>query len=319
MKVGNNFTIFAGQNTAAQRNQDVSDKQNQQQGRKTIFAGNLNMNQDKVMMRKQQAQKQAMKVVTDTWAVDRSIDEDLEARREHIRALEQEIGEAQKGLKDLEKQKSELMEEYGITPDSQEQKDLELLLKRDKAMSMGGIYISPEEEERLKELDQQAPTEYQQRSMDLVKQGDVYRANLKELEDARTTEIGTIKAIRQGRLSSDPMVKASAQADEILEAASKDIVGMLMEEAKEHIDEEQAKREEQAEEIKEKKEEEEEILEKRKEANEENEEITQNSPVEELVTVDKTGESIKKEIQNIVNKMNLVVEDIKGAAVDQNV
>jgi Spy/CpxP family protein refolding chaperone len=92
---------------------------------------------------------------------------------------------------------------------------------------------------------------------------------------------------------------------------------MLFDEGKDHIDEEQKKQEEQAEALKEKKEEQEELIEKRKEDREEAEELT-----EEIIqgTDDVSGKTlseVQQELKEILDKMKLIDEDIKGAQVDE--
>jgi seryl-tRNA synthetase len=102
-----------------------------------------------------------------------------------------------------------------------------------------------------------------------------------------------------------------------MDSASKEILGMLFDEGKDHIDEEQKKQEEQAEALKEKKEEQEELIEKRKEDREEAEELT-----EEIIqgTDDVSGKTlseVQQELKEILDKMKLIDEDIKGAQVDE--
>ena len=131
-------------------------------------------------------------------------------------------------------------------------------------------------------------------------------------------ENAVIRGIHLERLKKDPMLGAKKQAEEVLEAARDEIIGMVTEEAKDHIDEEQEKREEQAEEVKEKKEEQEKILEKRKEREDELEELMEDMPLEELADLKNAQTQMQQEIQNLVSKMGLVAEDIKGARVDES-
>ncbi len=129
------------------------------------------------------------------------------------------------------------------------------------------------------------------------------------------------------RLKSAPMVEATEDADKILEAANKEIIGMLKDEAKEHIDEENEKRTEEAEEKAEKEKEEEERIEAMKAKKEEREEKEGASPETDYVTaatrqmvkIAETDEKVQQELQNIVSQMKLDLEDLKGAAVDQGV
>ncbi len=138
------------------------------------------------------------------------------------------------------------------------------------------------------------------------------------LQDMKV-EIATISAIQIERLKHSPMADAKKQAEEIMEQASKDVLGMLVEESKEHLDEEQEVREEQAEALEEKREEQEAFIEAQKEKKQAGEELIEEIPVEEMLTLEQVKQDVQKEVQNIVDKMKLVAEDIKGAVVDQSV
>ena len=128
-----------------------------------------------------------------------------------------------------------------------------------------------------------------------------------------------IKGIRSERLKYHTMVDAQEEAEDVVEASRDEIIGMVMEEAKEHVDEEQEKREEQAEAIQEKKEEQEEILEKREEKEEELEELTEEMPMEGTADIDQTMAEVKRQVQKVLNEVNLMEEDIKGTKVDLEV
>lgn len=317
MRVENTVSIFAGEKTAGQRSESASGRKPNQENGGTVFAGGLNMNQDNIALKRQQAQKQALKVVTETWSGDQAIDDDIKSRKERIDALTKESVESKKVIAEMGERKTALKEYYGITDDSQEQKDLELLQKRKEMSLKGGFSLTEEEQKRLEEIDQQGTTEYQKRVLELDDQISVHEDILEEYNKQIMEENAIIAGVKLERLKSDPMVGAAKEAEAIEEAASKEIIGMLVEDAKEHIDEEQKKEEEKAEKIEEKKEKEEELLEKNKEKKEEEE--TGEIPTQELLSQEKTGETIKQEIQNIVNKMNLVTEDIKGSMVDRTV
>lgn len=156
---------------------------------------------------------------------------------------------------------------------------------------------APEEEmtEEMKSAQQEALKEYQ-KQYDKIKN---------EIE----VEVATIRLTKIERLKSSPMVKAQKEAGEIVEAAGDEIIGMLVQEAKDHIDEEKEEREEKAEKIAEKKEEEEKRLEKSEEKNEEAEAIT------EMIRQSASNDT-QKEIEELLDKLKLIEEDIKGAAVD---
>ena len=49
------------------------------------------------------------------------------------------------------------------------------------------------------------------------------------------------------------------------------------------------------------------------------EELTEDMPVDEMVKLENAKTEVQHEIQNIVEKMNLVAEDIKGSMVDTSI
>ncbi len=145
-----------------------------------------------------------------------------------------------------------------------------------------------------------------------------YEKQIEEMRGEIDTENAVIRGTRLERLKKDPMVGAGKQAEKIMEAASKEIVGMLMDEAKDHIDEEMAEKTEEAEKKAEEEKEQEEKLEKLKEKKEEQEELTEAIAdlAQDTVQLDDVKTDIQQEIKDMVTKMKLLEEDIKGAAVD---
>lgn len=260
MKV-KNTAIYAGQDPRALRRQQEKDAK-AQSNRKSILASTLNGQGDKILMRKKQAQKQALKIVGDTFAGDKKLDESQEEIRQNHRDL-------MKQYNDLKKEMAERfpddMPEEEMTP--------EMLEERQDAMR-----------------------EYQRQLDSLERQMEFADSSLRRSKIAR--------------LESSPMLEAQEQADEIMQAASEDIQGMLWQEAKDHIDEEQKKREEQAEKLAEQKEEQEELLEKAKENREEQEELIE--VLQEKTDVD----DLQKELDDMLEKMKLIEEDLKGTTVD---
>ena len=123
---------------------------------------------DKVRPTKE-AQKKAMRVVGDAWESDRQIDEDLQERRDLISTLHQENQQAQSRINEINQRQEALKEEYGITEDSQEQKDLELL-RREKQMLTNpesGERLSMDELKYVWKLKEEGLTDYQQKQLSL--------------------------------------------------------------------------------------------------------------------------------------------------------
>lgn len=282
MKVDHNITLFAGGQPESSLTTEGTGRK--QENRKTVFAGDMNIQggtlQDRIEQKKKEAQKQAMKVVGDAFATDKSIDEDMENRYQNI--------------KDLQEDRLRLLEEKGNV--ETRQADLE------KGYEAGEI----SKEDYLAEKDNLTEEAYR------------YEKEISENESLEKQESEIIRATRKERLKHHPMTDAQEQAEDILDAARDEIKGMILEDGKDHVDEETEKREEQAEEIKEEKEEKEEFIEEQKEHRKEEEELLEEMPIEEMLSLDRIQTDVKQEVQNILDKMKLIAEDIKGAVVDEN-
>ena len=148
-----------------------------------------------------------------------------------------------------------------------------------------------------------------------------YKEKVDECEKGSQVESSVIEGIRKERLKHDPMGEAWEQADGVMEAASKEIVGMLMDEAKEHIDEEFEKKKEAAKEKAEEEKEEEEKLKKIKDKKDQQEEMNEAiaESVDQMLDVESSQTKVQDELKKLVDELKLLEEDIKGAAVDQNV
>lgn len=282
MKVDGNITLFVGGQPENSLTTEGAGKR--QENRKTIFAGNLGDQnaslQDRIEQKKKEAQKQAMKIVGDAFAGDSALDEDMETRRRNVA----ELAEDRKRL---------LEEKAGV--DSRGE-DLE------KAYEAGEI----SEEDYAVEKDT------------LRQEQEARDRELNDNEGQIMQENAVISGTRLERLKYKPMVDAQEQAEDIMDAARDEIIGMIREEGRDHIDEETEKRQEQAEEIREEKEEREEFIEEQREHRKEQEELLEEMPTEEMISLDRIQSDVKQEVQNILDKMKLLQEDIKGAVVDKN-
>lgn len=274
MKITENISIYAGGENRVVN----SFVQQEKKQRESIFAGDLKLNgtQDEIAKRREQAQKEALKVVSDAFEGDLSIDKDLEEGYERIKNLQNGMHEAEVRMQEIDEQQKFLIEKQGYDSDHPELADLE------------------EEKKVLQEE---------------------YNTCFAEMKG----EIAAIKAVKLERLKHSPMLDAQKEAEDIMEQAGEEIVGMLLEEGKEHLDEEQKLREEKAEKLEEKKEEQEAFIEAQKEKKEAAEELIEEMPMEEMLTLEQVKTDVQKEVQNIVNKMKLVAEDMKGAVVDESV
>ena len=356
----------------------------EKQKRSTIFMGDLNVKKDPITQRKLYAQQKALKIVSNAWEGDRKIDNSILDIRHKLSQLQDEYVENLGVIDAGDAQKEMLRQQYGVAADSQEQKDLELLQKKEDAMHHPDeVSLTEEEEARLKEINGRLPdtkeeafllqrkqdaekfglevewteeeeallkemegvplTEYQERCLKIDGYQKIYETRNDVIKDQIAAYNGSIRATRLERLKFREMEKAQKKAEEVMEAAGKEIIGMLMEEAKDHVDEEMEETKEEAEEKAEEEASQEEKIEERKEdtaeleqrideahrENEAREELRREAEErsrEDAVLLDDimatgmgTGSlsDVKFDVKNMLHKMKLLEEDLKGSIVDE--
>lgn len=281
--------VFHTQQTQGNDKKTEDEKKQVENG--SLYAGNMNLCNDSVEEKKKAAQAQAMKLMADVFGKDQDIDKDLEERNEHIEDLRKEYSENNAVLQDIAREKENLKAEYGI------------------------------EDENI-QLDDEQQKEYQQRMAELSACEQEYQMKADDNMKDIINENYAIRDIKIERLKSHDMVDAGKQADEIMQAASKEIQGMVMQDAKDNIDEKLEETKEKAEEAEEKKEELEERLEEAKRERKENEKMYELGSELNDVRVAQQQSSVKdvqKSVDQIVGEMMLTRDDIKGAAVDKTI
>lgn len=310
------YSIFVGnQNTRNQAdNKRIQEEQKNQKAQgSTLFAGNLNINQDNIFLKKQRAQKEALKGVLDQFVSDKQIDDSLEEQKNRMAELESNISNAQQEIKQIDAGKENLRNEYGVDINSQEQKDLEILEKQRRNSVLGVTsaedMLTEEELDRLKNM---GPlTDYQKLAFDYGSKRDTLEKGQIDSQREMLATSSSIEYTKQELLKSDPMVKQQKLADKILEASSKEIIGELVDEAKEKIEEEQKEKEEK-EEIKKEELEKQEVPIKKEEVK------TSDSKddIQKIAKSETEKEKLLTEMKDIIEEGKLLDEDLKGISID---
>lgn len=317
------------QNSFAKLNTTNRDHKNEDSG-KTIFAGNLTQNlgtRSMIEQKRQNAQKQVMKLIGDTWNRDQKTAFNIEEMNQQKADKILEIQEYKSYLNDIDKSKNTLQEEFGIDSESQEQKDLELLEKYQNYKNGSDFpSFSKEEIERLGELQNIPRTEYQNKVLRL---NNITGEMRNKISMAEQKIVGLTKSITDAaieQLKSQDMIKVNDAADEIMGAVDKEIFSILIEEGKKNIDEKMEKEQKKTEEVAEKQEERETQIEEAKEKRKEQEELMKGAMDAEKLDINTTMQKytsnnmaeVQKKIQRILKKNNLVNEDLKGIEIDFN-
>lgn len=279
-----------------------------------IFAGNMTgMSTDRIEQRREQARKQANKTILDQFARDSEVSDAIKENHDKIKDLQTERSAVLDTSREYKEKTQKLKEAYGIEDDSQEQKELELVIKAQKLEKTGQLSsMSKEELERLQNM---GPlTEYQEKAL-VYNAADDYCNEQVDAIDREIMSRGRANyELKQGILKQNGMNDAKKEAGDIMKAASDDIIGMLMSEAKEHIDEEMEKLIEAAKEAAEKKETEEAQKEKAEEKDKEQEKM-----IEDIQDSVEQQDSLKAEVGKILEEAKLLDEDMKGLVVSQEI
>lgn len=328
--------------TAAQHAKQSAGKQEKQSG-KSFFGGNLNLAEDPIEKRREEAKRQAWKVVSNAWGSDNAVDRQIDERRAHYGEMQALKEEAGRQVDELNGRKEALKELYQVSDGSAEQEELELLEKA-QDFKNGVSHEKPtvEEQKRIAEIEARGLTEYQSRALGLNDQAAKFKRDARDAEWAMRDDIADVNAVKLERLKTHTMVDAQKAAESIMDAANKEIMGMAAQEGMDHIDEKMEEAEEKAEENMEKKEEREELLQKQqemralqeafiegtKEAIERAEaEHRQNEAsdieITDIVELIKhhgdAANQVQSDLKDIQSSMKVLEADLKGIKVDDKV
>lgn len=342
-----NINVQAQEKTGEKSGQKVA----KQQRRAVIFAGDLPLHKDSITLRRQQAQKMAMKFVQDAWDSDRKVNLSQEQVRELREQQREEVIHNQGLARECEDRKENLRKQYGVDADSEEQKELESLMEA--ARYRPENPLPPLEEgdsaewPEWKEPEEEKPlTEYQKKCLEINEEQIVFERRAQNAEDNIAALQGSLTDMKLEQLKYHKMTDARNNAEKVMEQAGKEIQGMLIDEAKDHVDETYEEKREEEEEKAEEKEAEEEKVELREEQKElmearideireEGQDVEEAQKSREKdareeasllkdmadagMNVAGSGAAVQAEIKDMLNKMKLIEADIKGIEVDEEV
>lgn len=297
----------------------------------TIFAGDLKLNDnetaDLIAQKRGSAQKQAMKLIGDAWDKDnrrvRKISDLQKMKSDRV----SELQTYESRLQDISVRKAEIQEEYGIDSDSQEQKDLELLEKfQDYKNGSLEEAFSKEEIARLEQLQDMPRTEYQDKVLAENAAAGVIKQQARQKEMEMMTISQSISTVKDEQLRSQDMLNAEDVSDEIKAAAEDEIMGILVQDGVNHIDEAKKEEEEAEKKAEEEKEKQQEKTDKKQEERKEQEDILKgvaesDKMDQEAALQQQTTTNVaqaQKNIQKMLQENNLVNEDLKGIEIDFN-
>ena len=282
---------------------------------------------EQIEKKRKLAQKQAMKLVKDAFSGDQATKQNIEDLKAQKAEKVAEYQEKMQQIGNISAEKDKLRETYGISKDSQEQKDLELLEKyQNNKLGFFSDDFSKEEIDRLKELANEPRTEYQKQLLSLNGKKAALQSDADLMQQQIMVLTQNQSDAKVDQLKSQDMLKAGDAAEEIQKAASDEIVGMVIADAKEKLDKELEEKKEEAEKKAEEKEEQDERIEKAKEERKEDREMIEGDLDAEKLQADASfqkqsvtqSEETTQRINQIMKKNHLINEDLKGIEIDVN-
>ncbi len=327
----NNESSVAGAAKAGQKSGNLS----------SISGANLK-GESLIQQRQGLAKKQALKVVSDAFGGEKKLDAQMQSIKDEIKRLQDEINEKTANTIENDAKLKELQEEYGIDPDSKENQDLTRL-----------AFKANYSKEGLSEEEMSSMSEYQQKALYYVSKNQQNSLDIDRAKSLQAANVQGYSDMKSERNKSQDMLNAQEAAEEIMEASNGETIALLTQEAVDHVDEEQKEREEEAKEAAEKKKEEkkeeakklekeamqQEMIEnikehaaesqgtsadakravarrERAEANHVDAEGVQKTIISDGASIEDTQNAVNSEIANILNRLSLLSNDVKGSAID---
>ena len=362
--IGNNENslVFNVSGTSA-KNEDRSSREGG-----SVYAGDMKILSD-IDARRKQGQKQAMKIVSDAFDKEASIDNKVEKMRKRVSELDDTIDSYKKEIDHYNSELEKIKKNYDLDDEKELKKDLAVYSKWEASKEDDRIELTESEKKRLEEMDKQGVGAYYDMNLRLRQT----KKDMSQAKQERNANVAGIDAIRVERLKTHTMADAFDARDEKLDDLGRELMGMAVAGAKDKIDEDleeqvkAAKEKAKEKEEEEEKEAEQEIKEEKlreltenikdnsEEIKEENRRIRRmtedildgEAHMEQLEMIaapdaagdaadmaiteigikvtaagkesssgSVTSEDVQRELHAIMDKMKLLAEDFKGAAVD---
>jgi hypothetical protein len=197
----------------------------------SIYAGNLNLARDPVEVRKANGQKQAIRAILETFSKELNIDSNIDEMRTKQEELRSDMSVYHDKLASVQKMKEELRKGYEVSEYSEEEKDVNLIIK--------GVNnpeaLTDEEKQRLESIG--SLTDYQKEMLECNKIETYWNNNLNNANNSINNISVAVSSIQLDRQKHNPVLDAKEAAQDIIDITSKEVIGMLLEESKETVDE----------------------------------------------------------------------------------
>ncbi|WOO34764.1 hypothetical protein R2R35_13230 [Anaerocolumna sp. AGMB13020] len=233
MKIGamqeNRYIKVSGADLQEQPINKKNDKNNQEI--RSIYAGNLNLVRDPVEITKKNGQKQAIRAILETFSKELDVDTNINEMRTKQEELRAEMSVYHDKLASVQKMKEEIRKGYEVSEYSQEEMDVNLIMK--------GVNnpeaLTDEEKQQLEAIG--SLTDFQKEILECNKIETYWNNNLNNANRSINSISIAVNSIQLDRQKHNPVLAAKEAAQDIIDITSKEVIGMLLEESKDTIDE----------------------------------------------------------------------------------
>ena len=332
MRIDNNSSMTDMRNTATTTNKSAENNNNAKDSAvKTTSSGNgltingsqLNLGEDLVEEKRKKARSMAMELMLDAYNHDKEIDDTIAESSAHAKSLLAENQESRSMIKDIRKEKENTNEIYGVSEGSEAAEDLEILRKGRDSMGNPQAVLTEDEYARYKELYANGLSDYHSRMLQLDADEKVYVDKIRDNKIAAARDYAFNRNMGIERLKTHEMYDAKKQGEQIIDAASKEIISNVVQDAVDNIDEDMDNKKEEALEKKQEKQEMEKRIEKAKgEAHKDDgdDELMYelNDMLDEVskIGADSASQVPEKSMGLMVAQLQLTAQDVKGLVVD---
>lgn len=303
-QIDNTYAKMPGNNTRDDNTTSLTKKIDMTNG--VVYAGDLNLNSQTIDDKKQQAQKQALKTIMDQFKNELKSDDNISSLEDKQTELSSDMDDAADQIKNLEQSKQDLQDSYGITDDSTEQKNLDLI---DKSI------FHPEEmtKEDYKQLKNIGPlTDYQKEAVKTDAMEYIWQKRVDNAANGIHSIDMTITGLKLEKLKTHPMVDAQKEASDIIESATNDIISTLIQQAKDKVDDTIETNKEKTEKQQEEKDK------KDKEAGKADN-VNHSTDITKTAMDQSDQQKLIDNIKQAADKQKMLEDDIKGIVVDEKV
>lgn len=338
-----------GMSTAAQKNETDSAVNADTNEVKSVSAAQMNFPGDDIKQRQDAAKKKSWDIISKAYAAESKMDDAVQKIKDDTTQKKAENSDSLDSINQNNDRINGLQKQYGVDPDSKEQKDLELMEKASDAMVSPNKQLTKEEQDELSTAQANGLTEYQQRAMEIYGQNTNYQMQISDNMSAIRGNNASVTGIKLERLKTHTMEDAQDAAKQVMDAANQDIVGALTSNVIQKEDDRQQKEDDKTKEQQEDNQKQqdvqdaakakdaaqEEVIQKIREKSAEstpdaaanNSDTTvpaensdqQSGPEQMPITLQQTQQKVNQEIDAVLAKMKMMTEDIKGEVVDSQV